>query len=279
MAASDYLLLMRVDKPIGILLLLWPTLWALWLAAGGFPDIHLLMIFSAGTVLMRSAGCVMNDIFDRNFDGHVERTRNRPIAAGKISVRNALVLAAVLALTAFYLVLSCNWITIFLACMGAVFAVIYPLLKRMTHMPQLGLGVAFSWSIPMAFAATTGSVPANAWLLFFTAVLWPVIYDTMYAMTDRDDDLKIGVKSTAILFGRHDVAIVGVLIAAFILLLIQVGISFHLNTFYFCATTAAAILFVRQLKLIRTSDAQHCFQAFMENNWIGLMIFIGIAFQ
>lgn len=276
MQVRQYLYLMRLDKPIGILLLLWPTLWALWLAAQGFPDPKILLIFISGVILMRSAGCVMNDIFDRGFDGRVARTRARPLAAGTISVKQALCLAAVLAATAFVLVLFCNSLTILLSFAGALFAVIYPLLKRVTHLPQAGLGVAFSWGVPMAFAAVTGQVSASAWILFASAALWPVIYDTMYAMTDRNDDMKIGVKSTAILFGNHDVLIVGLLMIIFLTLLFFTGKIFQLHAIYFFSLFIAATLFVRQLWLIQMREPAKCFQAFLENNWVGIIIFIGI---
>lgn len=276
MQVRQYLYLMRLDKPIGILLLLWPTLWALWLASQGFPDSKILLIFISGVILMRSAGCVMNDIFDRGFDGHVARTRTRPLAAGTVSVKQALVLAAVLAATAFALVLFCHALTILLSLAGAVFAVTYPLLKRVTHLPQAGLGVAFSWGVPMAFAAVTGQISASAWLLFAAAALWPMIYDTMYAMTDRSDDIKIGVKSTAILFGDHDVLIVGLLMVIFLTLLFITGNIFHLNNIYYFSLFIAATLFVRQLSLIQTRQPAKCFQAFLENNWVGMIIFIGI---
>jgi 4-hydroxybenzoate polyprenyltransferase len=273
---KQYAYLMRLHKPIGILLLLWPTCWALWLAAGGVPPLPILFIFVLGVILMRSAGCVVNDIFDRNFDRHVARTRNRPLATGAVSVKQALMLTALLALAAFILVLFCNTLTIMLAIPGALFAVTYPLLKRITHLPQLGLGVAFSWGVPMAFAAVTGHVPASAWLVFVTALLWPVIYDTMYAMADRDDDVKIGVKSTAILFGRHDVFVISILMLIFMALLIMVGITFNLSSRYYLALVIVAGLFVSQLWLIRQRNPEHCLKAFLQNNAVGLVIFLGI---
>lgn len=279
MVFHQYISLMRLDKPIGISLLLWPTMWALWLASQGVPEARIFFIFLAGVILMRSAGCVVNDIFDRDFDGHVNRTSERPLAAGTIKVEYAVMLAAALGLTAFILVLFCNLQTILLSFAGAVFAVVYPLLKRVTHLPQFGLGIAFSWGVPMAFAAVTGSVSSSAWLLFAAAAIWPVIYDTMYAMTDREDDIKIGVKSTAILFGRHDVALTAIFIMIFLTLLTAAGVVFQLHISYFLAVFAAAILFLRQLKLIRTYDPKLCFQAFLENNWIGMIIFLGIFFS
>lgn len=276
-ALRNYAKLIRLDKPVGTLLLLWPTLWGLWLAAGGMPSLHLLLVFSAGVFLMRSAGCVINDIFDRNFDGHVNRTQMRPIAAGLVSVRAALLLAAILSLTAFALVLTCNWLTIFLACAGALIVVIYPLLKRVTHLPQLGLGIAFSWGVPMAFAAVTGRVPASAWLVFVTAALWPVIYDTMYAMVDRDDDVKIGVKSTAILFGTRDIFWLGLLVITFLCLLVLTGMIFQLRPVYYACVLLAAAMFALQLWRIRTRDPQQCWRAFLQNNWVGMVIFLGVA--
>jgi 4-hydroxybenzoate polyprenyltransferase len=273
---KQYAYLMRLDKPIGILLLLWPTCWALWLAAGGMPPLPVLTIFVLGVVLMRSAGCVINDIFDRNFDRHVARTRHRPLAAGTVSVKQALALAAFLAFSAFVLVLFCNALTILLAFAGALLAVTYPLLKRITHLPQLGLGLAFSWGVPMAFAAVTGHVPAEAWLVFAAAALWPVIYDTMYAMADREDDVKIGVKSTAILFGSYDIVIIAGLMALFLILLITMGNVYHLSLRYYLALILVAGLFTQQLILIRQRDPAQCFRAFLQNNWVGLIIFLGI---
>tara|TARA_R110000868_G_scaffold17438_2_gene76578 strand:- start:416 stop:1258 length:843 start_codon:yes stop_codon:yes gene_type:complete len=273
---KQYAYLMRLDKPIGILLLLWPTCWALWLAAGGMPPLSILAIFVMGVFLMRSAGCVVNDICDRRFDGQVARTRHRPLAAGTVSVRQAVGLAAVLGLSAFLLVLLCNRLTIMLSFAGALFAVIYPLLKRVTHLPQLGLGIAFSWGVPMSFAAVTGHISPSAWLLFAAAMIWPIIYDTMYAMADRADDVKIGVKSTAILFGQRDVLIIGCLMVVFLLLLVSVGLTFQLQQRYYIALLIVAGLFVRQLWMIKLRDPAQCFRAFLENNGVGLVIFLGI---
>lgn len=273
----QYAYLMRLDKPVGILLLLWPTLWALWLAANGVPPLSILMIFVTGVVLMRSAGCVINDIFDRNFDRHVARTRQRPLAAGTVAVKQALFLAAFLGLLAFLLVLFCNQLTIMLAFAGAGLAVTYPLLKRVTHLPQLGLGLAFSWGVPMAFAAVTYDVPEKAWLIFATAALWPVIYDTMYAMVDRADDVKVGVKSTAILFGHYDVLIISILMLIFMILLFTIGHVFELNYFYYLSLVIVAYRLVQDLRLIQSRDPAQCFQAFKNNNLIGVIIFIGIS--
>ncbi len=275
-ALRPYIELTRLNKPIGILLLLWPTVGALWLAAGGMPPINILFIFVSGVVLMRSAGCIINDVFDRNFDGHVQRTRLRPLVTGAVSVKRALLLAAVLVLLAFSLVLFCNRLTIELSFVGAALAVIYPLLKRVTHLPQFGLGAAFSWGVPMAFAAVTGKVTATVWIVYATAMLWPVIYDTMYAMTDREDDLRAGVKSTAILFGKYDIFILACLMSCLMILLISIGQWFDLNAYYFISLLIAAILFAYQLWLIRERNPQKCFQAFLQNNYIGLVVTAGV---
>lgn len=274
---KPYLYLMRLNKPIGILLLLWPTLWALWLASDGHPHPLVLSVFLLGVILTRSAGCIINDYADRYFDGHVERTRQRPLVTNKVSTRAALVLFCVLMLVAFMCVLLLNALTIMLAVVGALLAVIYPFLKRYTQLPQLGLGLAFSWGVPMAFSAETGSVGASAWLLFFTAVLWPVIYDTMYAMTDKKDDLKIGIKSTAILFARADRLIIALLQGLFLVGLVWVGCVFHLHVSYYISIFVAALLFVYQQYLMRNREPQRCFQAFLNNHWVGLVIFMGIA--
>jgi 4-hydroxybenzoate polyprenyltransferase len=272
-----YAELMRLDKPIGTLLLLWPTLWALWLAASHQPTKQLLFIFVAGVFLMRSTGCIMNDIADRHVDGHVARTKSRPLASGQVSVKEAVLLMASLATMAFLLVLQCNWLTIQLAFAGALFTVIYPFLKRVTHLPQLGLGIAFSWGVPMAFAAVTGAVPARAWLLFAACVLWPVIYDTMYAMVDREDDNKIGVKSTAILFSTYDRLIIALLQIIFVLLMIAVGMVFQLRPMFYLMLVVAAILFLYQQWLIKDREPASCFRAFLNNNWVGLVIFVGVV--
>lgn len=275
-ALRPYIELTRFNKPIGILLLLWPTVGALWLAAGGMPSSKLLLIFVSGVVLMRSAGCIVNDVFDRNFDGHVQRTRLRPLVTGAVSVKRALLLAAVLVLLAFSLVLFTNRLTIELSFVGAALAVIYPLLKRITHLPQFGLGAAFSWGVPMAFAAVTGKVTATVWVVYAAAVLWPVIYDTMYAMTDRDDDIRAGVKSTAILFGKFDIFILACLMSGLMILLISIGQWFGLNEYYFISLLIATALFAYQLWLIRDRNPEKCFQAFLQNNYVGLVVFAGV---
>lgn len=275
-SVSHYISLMRLNKPIGILLLLWPTLWALWLASGGKPDSRILIIFILGVILMRSAGCIMNDIADRHIDGFVQRTRARPLATKAISVKQALILAAALACMAFLLVLQCNALTIALSFVGAGLAVLYPFLKRVTHLPQVGLGVAFAWGVPMAFAAEVGNVDGATWLLFLTAMVWPVIYDTMYAMADREDDVKIGVKSTAILFGNNDIVLLGLLQMIFIMLLMLTGYIFHLHALYYVSLLFVAGLFCYQQWLIKNRQAANCFKAFLNNNWVGTIIFAGI---
>ena len=267
---------MRFDRPIGILLLLWPTWGALLLAGGGRPSLRNTLIFTAGVVVMRAAGCVMNDIADRDFDPHVERTRSRPLAAGELRTQEALLLFLALMLLAFLLVLLTNMLTIKLALVGAVLASSYPFFKRFTHIPQVVLGIAFGWGIPMAFAAETGGVPAIAWLLLGINTVWSVIYDTEYAMVDRDDDLAVGVKSTAILFGRYDVAVIAVLMAVMMLLLSYLGVTAGLGWSWQLGLLAAAALFGWQLLAIRRWERHACFRAFLNNNWVGLSIFMGL---
>ncbi len=273
----EYILLTRLNRPIGILLLLWPTLWGLWFAAGGLPGWHVLFVFVAGVVLMRSAGCVVNDYADRGFDPHVERTRARPIAAGRVSVREALLLFAVLALIAFALVLTLNRLTIALSFAGAFLAASYPFLKRYTHLPQFYLGMAFGWGIPMAFAAQTGTVPGLAWILFAANVCWSVAYDTAYAMVDREDDLKVGVKSTAILFGRADRAMIGLFHAGTLLLLVAAGVVAGFGLLYYLGLIAAALHAGYQQWLIRGRDPAACFRTFLSNNVFGAMVFAGLV--
>jgi len=272
----EYALLMRFDKPIGILLLLWPTLWALWLASEGRPDPWVFTVFVIGVVLMRAAGCVINDYADRDFDPHVERTRDRPIAAGRVSPREALALFAVLGLVAFALVLTLNLLTILLSFVGVALAASYPFMKRWTWLPQPYLGAAFGWSIPMAFAAQTGSVPPLAWVLFIVTVLWATVYDTQYAMVDRDDDIKIGVRSTAILFGESDRFIIGVLQVTVILGLLIAGQRAEMGGWYGWALLVGSFMFLRQQWLIRHRDPHGCFKAFLNNNWFGATVFTGI---
>jgi len=274
-----YAYLMRLNKPIGILLLLWPTLWALWLATNGRPDTKILFVFVAGVLLMRSAGCVVNDIADRHFDGHVKRTHRRPLVVGTVSVKEALILTGLLSATAFMLICLCNPLTIWLALIGAAWVVIYPLMKRFTHLPQVGLGIAFSWGVPMAFAAVTDTIGISAWFVFLTAIVWPVIYDTMYAMVDREDDAHIGLKSTAILFGLMDRIIIGLLQVLFLLMLVIVGIMFRVDAIYYVCVALSGMLFIFQQWLIKDRDRDKCFAAFINNNWVGLIIFIGIYLQ
>lgn len=274
----DYALLVRLDRPIGILLLLWPTLWALWIAGAGRPDTRVLLIFVIGVVLMRSAGCAINDYADRAFDPHVRRTRERPVAAGRVAPWEAVLVAAVLSFIAFMLVvLMLDWLTVQLAVIGGFLAASYPFLKRWTSLPQFYLGAAFGWSVPMAFAAQTGAVPTIAWLIFAAVVLWAVAYDTMYAMVDREDDLRIGVKSTAILFGRADRAVIGLCQAGMLALLLLVGVRADLGSWYVAGVAGAGALAVWQQVLIRDRGPQACFRAFLNNNLLGLAIFGGIA--
>jgi len=273
----EYALLMRLDKPIGAFLLLWPTLWALWLAGQGQPARGVVVIFVLGVFLMRSAGCVINDIADRNFDPHVARTRQRPLAAQRITVREAVGVFIVLCLTAFALVLLLNTLTVLLSLPALALAISYPFMKRFHHLPQVHLGAAFGWSIPMAFAALTGTVPALAWLLFAANVVWSVVYDTMYAMVDREDDLQVGTKSTAILFGARDRWIIGRLQLVLLGLLILVGIVGGLGWAYYAGLFAATWFALYQQYLIRNREPGPCFQAFLNNNWFGLIIFCGIV--
>lgn len=268
--------LTRLNKPIGIYLLLWPTLWALWLAGEGSPDYQTVVIFILGVVLMRSAGCVINDIADRRFDLHVARTRNRPLTAGTISNKAALILFLILISVAFLLVVQLNTLTIFLSFSALLVAVIYPFFKRFTHFPQVILGIAFSFGVPMAFAAETNAIPVSAWILFLGASLWPLIYDTLYAMTDREDDIKIGIKSTAILFGLYDRFIIGILQILFLSVLVTVGVLFHLHMIYFLSLTVSLAFFIYQQILIRNRHPARCFQAFLNNHWVGFIIFIGV---
>jgi len=271
-----YKRLMRTDRPIGTYLVAWPMLWALWIAGSGHPDAYIVAVFLMGAFLMRSAGCVINDFADRKIDGHVERTRERPMAKGEIRSREALLLFAALVLIAFLLVLTMNRLTIQLAFVALVLAVIYPFMKRFTHLPQVFLGAAFAWSIPMAFAAVGETVPATAWLLFAATVMWVVAYDTMYAMVDRDDDLKLGVKSTAILFGKQDRLIIGLFQLGMLALLVLIGYKFSLGSPYYIGLLAAAGLAIYQQKLIQQRERQACFQAFLNNHYLGALIFFGL---
>lgn len=273
----DFATLMRLDRPVGIYLLLWPTLWALWLAADGVPQWHVLVIFVLGVIVMRSAGCVINDYADRHLDAHVERTRTRPLASGRISSREALVLFGALCAIAFGLVLCTNTLTIALSMVGVVLATLYPFAKRVTHLPQVVLGAAFGWCIPMAYAAQAGQLTVQAWLLFGANLLWTVAYDTEYAMVDRSDDLQIGVKSTAILFADYDRIAIGSLHSLALMLLLLIGWQSGLGVPYYLGIAAAAALIARQMWTIRHRDRAACFQAFKDNNYVGMAIFAGLA--
>jgi len=276
---QEYARLMRLDRPIGIWLLLWPTLWALWISSRGKPNPRIFIIFVVGTVLMRSAGCAVNDYADRSFDPHVARTKDRPLAAGRISTLEALMLFALLSMTALMLALQLNKSTLLLAVVGGFLAISYPFVKRFLAVPQMYLGVTFGWGIPMAFMAQYEQVPRVAWLLLLANVLWVTVYDTIYAMVDRDDDLKIGVKSTAILFGDSDRHIIAVLQIMTLLSLYLVGGIIHMGYWYDAGLWAGAAFFVYQLWLIRARDREACFRAFLNNNYFGMAVFIGMALE
>ncbi|MFL6592452.1 MAG: 4-hydroxybenzoate octaprenyltransferase [Luteimonas sp.] len=272
-----YWALVRGDRPIGWLLLLWPTWWALWLAAAGRPPSWPLVVFTAGVWLTRSAGCVINDYADRWLDPQVERTRNRPLATGAVSGREALAVFAVLMLVAFALVLTLNRLTICLSVVGVLLAASYPYLKRYTYLPQVYLGMAFGWGIPMAFAAIRGEVPAVAWVLYVANIFWATAYDTWYAMVDREDDLRAGAKSTAILFGDMDLAAQGVLYALASVALVLVGQRAQMGAYYWCGLGVAALLVAWEFLVARDRDPAACFRAFLHNHWVGAAIFAGIA--
>jgi 4-hydroxybenzoate polyprenyltransferase len=272
-----YLRLMRLDRPIGILLLLWPTLWALWFAAGGFPPPEVLVIFVLGTVLMRSAGCVINDYADRDFDAHVERTKNRPLATRAVSVREALWLAAGLALAAFVLILPLDPLVRWLSLPALFLAASYPFTKRFFAIPQAYLGIAFGFGIPMGFAAVQGEVPALAWWLLGANVFWSIAYDTEYAMVDRPDDLKIGIRTAAITFGRFDVAAVMACYAAALGLIAAVGIAAGRGAWFFAGLAVAAGIARYHYSLIRERDRTRCFKAFLHNNWLGATVFVALV--
>ncbi|SHE74236.1 4-hydroxybenzoate polyprenyltransferase [Modicisalibacter ilicicola DSM 19980] len=273
----DFLHLTRLDRPIGTWLLMWPTLWALWIAADGTPPRDTLLIFVAGVYLMRAAGCVINDYADRHWDGHVKRTKARPLATGRISENEAKGLFAALVIAAFVLVCFTNRFTVMLSFGGVVLAFIYPFMKRYTHLPQLFLGAAFSWAIPMAFGAVLGAVPPEAWLLFLANLAWTVAYDTEYAMVDRDDDLKVGIKSTAVLFGHHDRLMIGLLQLITLTLLAVVGTRLGLGGFFWLGLAAMALIFIYQHGLIRHRSRERCFQAFLNNHWAGLVVCAGLV--
>jgi 4-hydroxybenzoate polyprenyltransferase len=275
----QYALLMRLHRPIGIYLLLWPTLWALWIAGDGYPHPLIATVFILGVILMRSAGCVINDYADRHVDPHVQRTKTRPLATGKVSEKEAIVLFMILCILAFGLVLLMNKLTILLSFVAVLLAATYPFTKRYTYWPQAYLGLAFSWAIPMAFAAQTGTIPFIAWWLFIINILWTIAYDTLYAMVDRKDDLLIGVKSTAILFGTADKIIIATLQLLVLMLLLWVGQQLQFNLFYYLGLLVAASLAIYQQWLIKEREPAKCFQAFLNNHWFGSAIFIGIVAQ
>ncbi|HEX7342400.1 MAG TPA: 4-hydroxybenzoate octaprenyltransferase [Rhodanobacteraceae bacterium] len=274
--ANDYLVLTRMDRPIGALLLLWACWWALWLAAGDFPPWKLLVIFTVGVFVMRSAGCAINDFADRKLDPQVQRTAGRPIASGRVKPWEAIVVFVVLLAIAFVLVLLTNRLTVELSFVGAALAACYPFTKRYTHLPQVVLGAAFGWSIPMAFAAVLGHVPPLGWLLFLGNVLWSVIYDTEYAMVDREDDIRAGAKSTAILFGELDRVIIGMLMAVFVLTMVMVGHRAHLAWPWWLGLLLAVVLFGWQQWLLRDRSRAHCLAAFRNNNWVGFVLWLGL---
>ncbi|MBN7770242.1 4-hydroxybenzoate octaprenyltransferase [Marinobacter daepoensis] len=275
---ADYARLLRIDRPIGTLLLLWPTYWALWLAAEGMPSITNILIFTLGVFFMRAAGCAINDFADRDWDRHVERTKDRPLTTGRVHAWEAVALFAGLGLVSFLMVvLFTNPLTLYLSFGGAFLAFIYPFMKRYTHLPQLFLGAAFSWAIPMAWGAESGQLNQLTWLLFTANVLWTVAYDTFYAMVDRDDDLAVGIKSTAILFGDADRAIIGVLQVLVLLILVMVGLQADLGALYYMGITAMAALFAYHQFLARERSREGCFKAFLGNNWAGFAVFLGLA--
>jgi 4-hydroxybenzoate polyprenyltransferase len=273
---KPFIELMRLNKPVGIYLLLWPTLWALWIAAKGIPDFSILVIFTLGVVFMRSAGCVINDYADRKVDGHVERTQNRPLITGTVTNKQALILFFGLLATSFLLVLFTNTLTIQLSFAGAALAAIYPYMKRHTHLPQVFLGAAFSWAIPMAFAAQADELPKYVWLIYMANLSWTVAYDTMYAMVDRDDDIKIGVKSTAILFADADKIMIGILQGITLFCLLLLGSELALNDFYYLGLLVALGLMVYQQWLIRGRDRAGSFAGFINSHWVGVAVWLGL---
>lgn len=273
---GPWLRLMRFDRPVGLWLLLWPTWWALFFAGGGWPSAKNLMIFTLGVIVMRAAGCVINDYADRLIDPLVERTRNRPLATGELQPRQALMLFAALLSLAFLLVLLTNPLTVLLAFFGALLAGTYPFFKRYTHLPQVVLGMAFGWAVPMAFAAETGQIPEPAWWLLAITLIWVLIYDTQYAMADRADDLNAGVKSTAILFGRFDVPIIAALMGLMIALLVLFGLRFLPEPAWFTGIVIAFLMQQRQLWWIRQREPRQCFRAFLNNVWIGFVLTVGL---
>ena len=275
--SNPWLRLMRLDRPIGVYLLMWPTLWALWFAAEGIPSLKNLVVFALGLIVMRAAGCVINDYADRQVDGLVERTKARPLPAGEITPNQALWLCGFLLTTALILVLMTNPLTIALSFGGLAVTAVYPFMKRFTHLPQIGLGVAWAWVVPMAFAAQREALPPELWLIFAAIVVWTVAFDTYYAMVDRDDDLKIGIKSTAVLLGQYDLVVILVLQAATLLFMTLVGLEFQRSWVYFFSLLVSAGYFINQFRSARHRERQACFAAFLNNHRVGMVIFIGIA--
>jgi 4-hydroxybenzoate polyprenyltransferase len=269
--------LTRLNKPVGIYLLLWPTLWALWIAAKGIPDLSLIVVFTLGVIFMRSAGCVINDYADRKVDGHVERTVNRPLVTGAVTSKQAMIVFFSLLTASFILVLFTNTLTIQLSFVGALLAAIYPYMKRHTHLPQVFLGAAFSWAIPMAFAAQADELPKYVWLIYMANLSWTVAYDTMYAMVDRDDDIKIGIKSTAILFADADKVMIAVMQGIAIFCLFLLGSELNLNAFYYSGLLVAVGLMVYQQWLIRARDRAGCFAGFINSHWVGMAVWLGLV--
>jgi len=276
-SANQYIQIMRLDRPIGIYLLLWPTLWGLWLASRGLPDIRILVIFILGVVVMRSAGCVINDIADRNIDPLVERTKQRPLATGAIALHHAWLLFVLLVIVAFMLVLQLNFFTILLSGGGLLLTIIYPFCKRFLQAPQLVLGLAFSWGVPMAFAAIDRDISLLVYILWGSVAFWILLYDTFYAMADREDDLALNLNSTAILFGSNDKLMIGLLQAAMLSCLIVVGLLFELTLYYYLSLVISCCVFLRQHYLIRNREPEGCFKAFLENNYLGGVVFVGIV--
>jgi 4-hydroxybenzoate polyprenyltransferase len=274
---GKYSCLIRLDRPIGILLLLWPSLWALWIAAEGKPPWEIVLIFVLGVALMRSAGCAINDYADRNIDGEVERTNKRPLATGDVSPTEAIMVFVVLCLIAFLLVLFLNRPTIYMSVVAVVLAAVYPFMKRYTHLPQLILGMAFGWAVPMAFMAVTETAPPVAWLLYIATVIWALVYDTQYAMVDREDDIRIGVKSTAILFGENDRLMIGLFQLAVLGILLLVGNKAGLGLYYYIGIAVASGFAIYQQQLIADRSREGCFKAFLNNNWFGASVFIGLV--
>ncbi len=275
----DFIHLGRLDRPIGIYLLMWPTLWALWIAAEGMPTVKLLFVFIMGTIITRTAGCIVNDFADRNLDGQVQRTANRPLATGRVSGKEALALASLLGLAAFGLVWLTNQITILMSVVALVLACSYPLMKRYTYLPQLVLGAAFAWAVPMAFTAVQETVPSIAWLIYLATLLWTMAYDTLYAMVDREDDLKAGIKSSAILFGEADLLMIAILESITVLALWLLGQQLQFSIWYDLGLAVAVTLWARQLWLCRDRSREQCFRAFLNNHWVGASIFTGLFFH